>query len=74
MEADPQSRTLKLLEDLAYVSVDEPQGFPSSTPGGRLCGKAQRQPADLQSCDLLPQQLAFDCQFVGLRLHTLGLS
>jgi uncharacterized protein YecE (DUF72 family) len=33
MEAERQSRTLKLLEDLglAYVSVDEPQGFPSSS-------------------------------------------
>jgi uncharacterized protein YecE (DUF72 family) len=39
MEADRQSRTLKLLEDLglAYVSVDEPQGFPSSTPPVVAC-------------------------------------
>jgi hypothetical protein len=38
MEADRQSRTLKLLEDLglAYVS-DEPQGFPSSTPPVVAC-------------------------------------
>jgi uncharacterized protein YecE (DUF72 family) len=38
MEAERQSRTLKLLEDLglAYVTVDEPQGFPSSTPLGCL--------------------------------------
>jgi uncharacterized protein YecE (DUF72 family) len=37
MEAERQSRTLKLLEDLglAYVSVDEPQGF-------RLCCKNLR--------------------------------
>jgi uncharacterized protein YecE (DUF72 family) len=34
MEEERQSRTLELLEQLglAYVSVDEPQGFPSSTP------------------------------------------
>ena len=35
-----QSRTLKLVEDhlgLAYVSVDEPQGFPSSTPPVIAC-------------------------------------
>jgi uncharacterized protein YecE (DUF72 family) len=39
MEADRHSRTLKLLEDLglAYVSVDEPQGFPSSTPPVVAC-------------------------------------
>src|SRR5512144_437058 len=39
MEAERQSRTLKLLEDLglAYVSVDEPQGFPSSTPPVVAC-------------------------------------
>jgi uncharacterized protein YecE (DUF72 family) len=39
MEADRQSRTLKLLEDLglAYVSVDEPQGFASSTPPVVAC-------------------------------------
>jgi uncharacterized protein YecE (DUF72 family) len=34
MEADTANRTLALLErhGLAYVSVDEPQGFPNSTP------------------------------------------
>jgi uncharacterized protein YecE (DUF72 family) len=34
MEADRAGRTLALLEHLglAYVSVDEPQGFPNSTP------------------------------------------
>jgi uncharacterized protein YecE (DUF72 family) len=39
MEAERQNRTLKLLEDLglAYVSVDEPQGFPSSTPPVVAC-------------------------------------
>jgi uncharacterized protein YecE (DUF72 family) len=39
MEGERQSRTLKLLEDLglAYVSVDEPQGFPSSTPPVVAC-------------------------------------
>jgi uncharacterized protein YecE (DUF72 family) len=39
METDRQCRTLKLLEDLglAYVSVDEPQGFPSSTPPVAAC-------------------------------------
>jgi uncharacterized protein YecE (DUF72 family) len=39
MEADRQSRTLKLLEDLglAYVSVDEPQGFASSIPPVVAC-------------------------------------
>src|SRR5512144_3192535 len=39
MEAERQSRTLKLLEDLglAYVSVDEPQGFLSLTPPVVAC-------------------------------------
>jgi uncharacterized protein YecE (DUF72 family) len=39
MESERQSRTLALLEELglAYVSVDEPQGFKSSTPPVVAC-------------------------------------
>jgi hypothetical protein len=40
MEAERQTRTLTLLEDLglAYVSVDEPQGFPSAATRRRSTG------------------------------------
>jgi uncharacterized protein YecE (DUF72 family) len=42
MEGERQRRTLSLLEqlDLAYVSVDEPQGFKSSTPPVVACTTA----------------------------------